>query len=189
MLLELDETDPKPTVHSLTTGEDGQLNAGRGNRGGFPHRGGYPSQRWTKRRKATISRKPRQGCRRKRVIRPGGRGARSFETRFCRICYHAGSPEFVYKSHTISECSKLSTADKTDLRAILGAGEVDEQQVWESRQEVYEVPGWDVIDEPCDVIKINDSKSYSCESSILSQIQLNTIMPIPSQRIDTHFYD
>ena len=46
---------------------------------------------------------------------------------------------------SLSVAGRLSSADKTDLRTILGAVDVDDQEgEWEARQEAFEAPGWDV---------------------------------------------
>ena len=63
--------------------------------------------------------------------------------KFCRICYHAGSSH--YQTHTISDCKLLTSADKTNLRAVLGAGTMaDQEGLDEIKLEPYEAPGWDV---------------------------------------------
>ena len=178
--------EPRTNAHALAAEDDCQLNAGWSGRGvqqrgsgraGFSRGGRHPFQRGHDRGRGHAG----QG---------GGRGARPYSKKFCRICYHAGSPEFVYQSHTISECTKLTSADKTDLRAVLGVGEVELCQDWkeeprESRQDMFQAPGWDMEDNlSCDVKGINYTKPYS-DSKL---IHLNTMTPVPSQRMDTLYH-
>ena len=66
---------------------------------------------------------------------------------------------------------------------------MEEESDWEggdSRQEMFNAPGWDDIEYgPCDVIGINSTKSYSA----VTALQLNTLTPVPSQRLDTTYYE
>ena len=191
MIQELDESDSRSSANSVSTeGEaTAQLNAGwtgggrgpgryqsRGGRG----RGQYPARRGGR-----------------DDFRGGMRGSkdRNFTgNKFCRICYHAGSPRSAYQNHSISECTLLSSADKSDLRAILGSGEIDEQQDEDQgRHEVYEAPGWDIDDNESSVAEINLPGSYLnvlCEQAASSQygnpVVISTITPIPSQTLDTY---
>jgi hypothetical protein len=177
MLQELEEAEPRSSAHSLLGGgENGQHNGSWVPRGGNS-RGGRPLFQQSQPSRG-------QGMGRGTFGRGGSRGTtRAYSKKFCRICYHAGSPEKVFQSH-------MSCADKTDLRAILGAGEVEDQvEELESRHDAFEAPGWDVEEIACIEKPINDTQSYACSSSMVSTVQLNTITPVPSQVMDTSFFD
>lgn len=74
------------------------------------------------------------------------------------------------------------------LRSVLGAGEADtEQYEYVPREEDYEAPGWDVD------AKYYEERNKSTESYMLSCFgnfpQLNTLTPVPSQKIDTYYHN
>ena len=117
-----------------------------------------------------------------------GSGNRVWSKKFCRICYHAGSEPSRYQNHTISECEWLTTADKSNLRAVLGSGKAeDQEEVYDDeRHEAYEVPGWDVNEnDPED--EINVKESYLTSLSVATSVKLSTITPIPSQILSTSY--
>jgi len=78
----------------------------------------------------------------------GNTGERRFRNRkpsdkFCRICYHAGSSQ--YQTHTIADCYLLTSADKSNLRSVLGAVDVGSQEGQDDvKLEPFDAPGWDV---------------------------------------------
>ena len=188
MLQELDEAEPRSSSNSLSGEGESQLNGswtgGSGNfRGGNSRGGNF---------RGGNSRGGRPPFQSNRGMGRGtsGRGSGGSRKKFCRICYHAGSPEFVFQSHTISECTKLSSADKSDLRSVLGAGEVTEwPEEYELRNEVFEAPGWDIEENSCVDKEINTHESYTCSCSLTLPVQLNTISPIASQILNTKHHD
>ena len=62
----------------------------------------------------------------------------------------------------------------------------EQHEEWETRLEAFEAPGWDVEEIACNDLNKN-SPSYARSFSIDSTIQLNTLTPMPSQRMDTLF--
>ena len=189
MLQELDESHSKLNANSLTDDQlqPSQLNAGfagqqgtgwRGGRGGRRSRGGRGQ--FSNSRGRGMGRRGQAGSR-------GNVGGERFSDKFCRICYHAGSPRSSYQNHSISECTLLSAADIEDLTTAMATAEVTEDEEWDQcRSEAFEAPGWDV-----DVNKdeIKESKSYQCSYSCDDIVQLSTITPIPSQTLATHIGD
>ena len=150
----------------------------------------------------------RQSAYRPRSRKPSNRGGsssnrqRASGRKFCRICYHAGAASSVYLSNTISTCSYLTKADKADLRA-LDAPDLDEQENCLSRHQIYSAPGWDQETDSesgsdsnaknLAVMSINDN-SYSksslsppclAQSNALMPVNLNRILPVPSQILQT----
>lgn len=187
MLHELDETDQTSNSNSIAAeGGDGQLNRLWASRGGGRGRGSSGGSSGGFRN----GRPPFPASRSGGATRTAG--PRDNKKPFCRMCYLAGSPEFVFESQGISQCTKLSTADKMDLgiKANVSAGVVTEvQEEQEPRRDDYEAPGWDVEE-----ITVNDNDgginggSYMCSSLIIAPVQLNTISPIASQIMNTmHF--
>ena len=76
------------------------------------------------------------------------------------------------------------------LRYVLGAGEVvSQQQEYAPREGDYEAPGWDVDANYYDEERNKPTDSYllSCFPSLGNPTQLNTLTPVPSQRIDTYY--
>ena len=180
MLQELEETDIKSSAHGVGVGDDGQLNAGWVNRGREPRR----------ERGRSAYRSGSQNGRGNQFRGRGTKNERTYSRKFCRLCYHARSPQSTYQNHTISECERLTRADKTDLRAVLGAGEAElEYDEVEDRFEAYDAPGWDVQEDETGIVpkKINNSSSYIDVNSSALMINLNTIIPIPSQMLITTF--
>ena len=114
----------------------------------------------------------------------GNAGGDRPSEKFCRICYHAGSPRSSYQNHSISECTLLTAADIEDLTTAMATAEVTEDEEWnQCRSEAFEAPGWDV---DLNKVEINESESYQCNYSYDDTVQLSTITPIPSQRLVTH---
>ena len=103
MLAELDESDTVQTANSMASEqqEHGSLNAmhgrGRGGRGGQFRGRSRGNFRGSQRGSGSSGGKNRSG------------------SKFCRICYHAGSARAMYLAHSISECTLLTSADKDDL--------------------------------------------------------------------------
>ena len=80
----------------------------------------------------------------------------------------------MYESHGISTCSKLTEADKADLKTNVSAGFVEEvHDVQMPRSDDYEAPGWD-----CEEIIVNEKEineeSYVCSFNS-SPVQFNLI--------------
>ena len=104
MLLELDEVESAQAARCTTMlGECNILSSSQQSRAPYrPSRGRASQQSRNKsQRKSTNSK------------------------RFCRICYHSGASPTVFTSHSISQCSFLTKADKVDLRSI----QSDEQEM------------------------------------------------------------
>ena len=131
------------------------------------------------------------------ILRPNYRPRNTQKKTFCRICYHAGAASNVYLSHPISACTFLTKADRADLRGIKVDTDEDDTP-GDSRWQSYRVPGWDLETDSDN--ETESSSEINCESYLLSGLfpvvrgeledpgraQLNHILPIPSQILETN---